>query len=60
MATNITKKEAIKHYLLPNRNTLHIYEDLSKKKKKKLIMPLKYQFTGNTGTCQNITLKFNH
>lgn len=34
MATNITKKEAIKHYLLPNRNTLHIYEDLSKKKKK--------------------------
>lgn len=35
MATNITKKEAIKHYLLPNRNTLHIYEDLSKKKKKK-------------------------
>lgn len=32
MVTNITKREAMTHYLPPNRNTLYIYEvELQKK-----------------------------
>lgn len=48
-ATNITKREAMRHYLPPNRNTLHIYVvELPKKKKNpESNHAFKYQFTGN-------------
>lgn len=50
MATNITKREAMTHYLPHNRNLLHIYEVALPKKKKKILKSthaFKYQFTGN-------------
>lgn len=61
MATNITKTEAKRHHLPPNRNTLHIYEvELPKKKSPQSNPAFAYQFTGNRGTCEKITQKFNH